>query len=471
MSHNLHFAYSLYEGYENYKERTLKGRRFKHSDIITLIEAIKHNKIFSVDKAGESVQGRDLFLISIGSGKTKVFCWSQMHGDEPTATAAIFDIFNFFLADNHYQEFKDLLLQKVTLYFLPMVNPDGAELFQRRNVHQIDLNRDAVQLQSPESRVLFSVYNKIKPDFCFNLHDQDRTNAVGKTGKPASVSFLAPPFDDDNSLNERRTHAMSLIGEQYNILSQFIPGHIGKYNDEYEQRAFGDTFAGSGSSVILIESGGWRGDREKEFLRKINFVSLLSSFKCIAEESYLVEPVEIYDSIEVNKDLMMDFIIRNVSVNRGGNDYKVDIGINYEEINIGEYHNFYYKAIIKDIGDLSVYSGYEEFDAEGMSLEMGKTYSTVYNSLDEIKSIKVEDLLGEGITNVILNSSAQDYEFSNVIFNIIINGTDRTEKLAIDKNPNFVLKEKDSIKYYIINGFLIDVNSTGRKKGNALVFK
>jgi hypothetical protein len=471
MSHNLQFAHSLYDSYENYLERSLTGRRFKHSDISKLIERVKNNKLFNVNKVGKSVQGRDLFLISIGHGNKKVFCWSQMHGDEPTATAAIFDIFNFFLSENDYEEFKRVLLQNVTLYFIPMLNPDGAEIFQRRNFHQIDINRDAVKLQSPESNVLLSVFNKIKPDFGFNLHDQDRACSVGKNGEPASISFLAPPYDKEKSVNERRAHAMSLISEQYTILSQFIPGHIGRYSDDYEDRAFGDTFSKSGSSIILIESGGWRGDREKELLRKINFISLLTSFKCIAEESYLVETVDTYNSIPLNENLMMDFIIRNVSVNQEGKDYNVDIAINYNEININEYQNYYYLANIEDIGDLSVYTGYEELDATGLSLELGKTFSTAYNSIDEIRNIKDQELLGEGITSVILKSSEIDYEYSDVVFNIVLNGTERVEELAVDKIPNFVLKEKDNIKYYVINGFLIDMNNTGRKRGNALILK
>lgn len=471
MSHNLHFAYSLYDGYENYKENNLTGRRFKHSDIKRLVNNFEKNDLFNVETAGESVEGREIFLISIGNGKKKIFCWSQMHGDEPTATLAVFDIFNFFLAENSYEEFKRILLQNVTLFFIPMLNPDGTELFQRRNLNQIDLNRDAVKLQAPESKILFSVFNKIKPDFGFNLHDQERTYSVGHTGKPSTISFLAPPYDAAKSINEKRANAMSLIGEQFTILSQFIPGHISRYTDDYEPRAFGDRFAGLNSSIVLIESGGWRGDREKDLLRKINFISLLTSFKCIAEESYLVEPIDIYDSILQNENLMMDFIIRNVFVNQEGKDYTVDIAINYEEISINKYRDFYYKAKIEDIGDLSIYTGYEELDANGLTLESGKTFSTVYNSIEKIRDIESRNLLSEGITNVILNSSEFEDEYSDVIFNIVLNDVERTEELAVDKIPNFVLKDKETIKYYIINGFLIDIDNVGRKIGNALIFR
>ena len=96
MAQEKQIAWDLYHSYENFKEKSLINRRFKHADIVPLIERLKNKNIFKVDKAGKSIEGRDIYLVSFGTGKTKVFLWSQMHGDEPTATAALFDMFNFF---------------------------------------------------------------------------------------------------------------------------------------------------------------------------------------------------------------------------------------------------------------------------------------------------------------------------------------------------------------------------------------
>jgi len=49
--------------------------------------------LFAVEKIGESLEGRAIDHVTIGQGRTAVLLWSQMHGDEPTATAALFDIF------------------------------------------------------------------------------------------------------------------------------------------------------------------------------------------------------------------------------------------------------------------------------------------------------------------------------------------------------------------------------------------
>ncbi len=470
MAQDIQFAWSLYHGYENYKDKHLSNRRFKYSNILPLIHQLKNKNIFTVKKAGESAEGRDIYLISVGNGNRKIFCWSQMHGDEPTATAVLFDIFNFFLTENHYADFKHFLFDKTSIYFMPMVNPDGAELFQRRNIFEIDLNRDASQKQSPEAKILYSAFDEIKPDFGFNLHDQDRYYAAGLSGKSAAISFLTPPIDYVKTLNETRTNSMKLISEQYNLLSEFIPGHIAKYQDDYEPRAFGDNFTKSGSNIVLIESGGWRDDREKEFLRKINFISLLTSFKSIAEESYLTEKTETYQSIPNNEKLMMDFIIRNITVRKFHTKYIVDIGINYEEVNIDKNRSFYYKAKIEDIGDLSVYSGYKELNATGLTLLLGKTYETEFNSVDEIKSVVPSSLLQKGITNLKLSNKEIENKYSPALFNIILNNKERKEELKEEAVPNFILCDRGKFKYAIINGFLTEANTIGRKEGNALIF-
>ncbi len=130
-------------------------------------------------------------------------------------------------------------------------------------------------------------FKELKADFGFNLHDQSTRYSVGKTFKPATISFLAPPFDEKRKMNAVRKNAAKLISKLYKTLSVYIPGHIAKYSDEYEPRAFGDLSQKFGTSTILIESGGWKNDPEKQFIRKLNFISLFSSFKSIAEKSYI----------------------------------------------------------------------------------------------------------------------------------------------------------------------------------------
>jgi len=474
MSQNIKFAQDLYHSYENYKESTLTNRRFKHSDILPLIEQLKDKDIFGVYKVGESVEGRDINMVSVGSGSTKIFLWSQMHGDEPTATAAIFDIFNFFSAENDFVDFKNKLFAKTTIYFLPMVNPDGAELFQRRNIFEIDLNRDAVSQQTPEGKLLKEVFDSLKAEFGFNLHDQSREYSAGNTFKTAAISFLAPSPDFNKTLTPVREKSMKLIAEMYKTLSEFIPGHIAKYSDDYEPRAFGDNFTKWGTSTILLETGGWIDDREKQFLRKINFIALLSAFKSIADETYKTEDLNTYSSIPDNEKLMIDLILRNLTVKNGEHDYKIDIGINYEEININGATDFYYKAQIEDLGDLSVFHGYDEIDLNGYAIEPGKTYPTVINSLEELEALNSTELFNKGYTNIVLNFPGYDEEFSNFPFNIFLKDPNLLEeKIKVESVPNFIIRKDGNVKFMVVNGFLRDLEKPGKSTsiGNSLILK
>ena len=45
----------------------------------------------------------------------------------------------------------------------------------------IDMNRDALALQTPEGRLLKQLVFDLKPDFGFNLHDKHRRYSVGQS--------------------------------------------------------------------------------------------------------------------------------------------------------------------------------------------------------------------------------------------------------------------------------------------------
>ena len=463
-------AKRLYYEHEDYLETNLANRRFKHSDIIPLINKLKNNNKFKVIKAGTSTEGRDIFLISLGSGKTKIFLWSQMHGDEATATMAIFDILNFLSSKNGFTELINEFEKKLTIYFMPMLNPDGAEIFQRRNALGIDINRDAASLQSDEAKILMKYLVELKADFGFNLHDQSTRYSVGKTFKPVTISFLAPPCDEKGKMNAVRNDAARLIAKLYKLLSEFIPGHIAKYSDEYEPRAFGDFSQKSGTSTILLESGGWKNDPEKQFIRKLNFIALLSSFKSLAEKSYKVEKISIYDSIPKNKEFLRDVIFRNISVIRNGKKYLIDLSVNLEEVNTRDSKGFYYTSVIEDIGDLSALFGYEDHDFKGLTLEYGKTYTEKSYTDEELLCLDFSQFYKKGFTNVLIKSS-EFREFSKYPINLVKDCTIQIpNEIKTNLPANLIFREKTQVKYAVVNGFLYSIDNFSGEIKNGIVY-
>ena len=372
MSNQIAFGQNLAErlnnNHEKYKENSLKTRLFKHKDIVAIIDKMKKEGNFEIKEVAKSTQKREIFQVKIGHGKTSVLLWSQMHGDEPTATMAMFDLFNFFSQKDEFDELRKNILENCTLYFVPMLNPDGAEVWKRRTALDIDMNRDALRLQTPEGRLLKSLQNNLKPVFGFNLHDQAPRYSVGETGNQTAISFLATAYDHERNVNQVRKQSMQLIVNMNKTLQKFIPNKVGRYSDEHEPRAFGDNIQKWGTSLILIESGGYKNDPKKMYLRKMNFLAILTGLNSIADESYQKEEISNYNLIPENGQAIYDLIIKNVWVQKQGQKVKMDLAINRLEEVDSTFTKFVTKGIIEELGDLSIFHGIEEINAEGMEV-------------------------------------------------------------------------------------------------------
>ncbi|GGD38905.1 M14 family zinc carboxypeptidase [Muriicola marianensis] len=470
---------SLYETYEKYKEPSLDKRRIKHEDIVSLLEQHRDDPGVEIQKVGESIEGRSLNLVSLGNGNTDVFLWSQMHGNEPTATQAIFDILNFFKSSD-FKEEKSEILSNLRLHFLPMLNPDGAEVFKRENRLGIDINRDALRLQSPEGQTLKRVRDSLQADFGFNLHDQSTYYNAERTEKPATISYLAPAYNYEKEINEGRGNAMKVIVFMNRIIQQYAPGQVGRYNDDFEPRAFGDNIQKWGTSTILIESGGYADDREKQEIRKLNYVSILSALYSIATENYKDIGIEQYEQIPENDRKLFDLKLTEVTYELLGKDYILDIGINQLEVDKEGNREFWFSSRIIDQGDLSTYYGYDTFDGKGYTLVPGKLYPEIFESMSSVTEDpgRVRELLKEGYTSARVRNIPADSLYSPVPLHMVTPGYQMPEfKLEAGKNPTFLLEKDGDYKFAIINGFLLDLSEAGPElleqwgRKNAMIYR
>lgn len=465
----------LYETYEAYKEMALDKRRIKHQQLKPLIQRFDANPKFEVQKVGESIEGRDLNLISIGSGKQNIFLWSQMHGNEPTATQAIFDILNFLDAPEFTKE-KQEILSKLKLHFLPMLNPDGAEVYQRRNTLGIDINRDALRLQSPEGRTLKRVRDSLDAKFGFNLHDQSTYYNAELTSKPATISYLATAYNYEKEINEVRSNAMKVIVFMNNIIQNYAPGQVGRYGDDFEPRAFGDNIAKWGTSLILIESGGYANDVEKQEIRKLNYVSILSALYTIALESYLDIPIEEYEKIPRNDRKLFDLKIENVTYELLGKDYILDLGVHRQEVDLEGHEDFYYKSIIVDQGDLSTYYGYETFDATGYKIVPPRKYpETIKVNTSRIWDSE-DNPFGRGYAYFPSEFIPPKTPYlSKKFLGHFVSTSYKLPPFELKPgvNPTFFLEKDGQLTHAIINGFLIDLSKSYNEQnfGNGLIFR
>ncbi len=354
----------IVNNYHKYKEKNLKNRFFTSDELHHILS--KHHLFFDCEIIGNSFQNRPIKLYKIGTGSLKAMFWSQMHGDEPTASAALADLFNFFNADDEFNGFRNELITKFTFYFIPMLNPDGAQKFTRRNAQNIDINRDFLAEQSPEASILKNIREKFLPHFGFNLHDQDTLYQVGETAEPACMAFLSPSIDKSNTINHQREQAMKIIVYMHNVLNKYIPGKIARFKDDFEPRAFGDQFQKAGTCIILIESGGLKKDPEKQEIRKHNFTAMLAALESILSDSYKKQTVNEYFNIPENKKSLFHICIRNVLFIGA---YKADVGLTYRDIfdEITRKVTQYWQ--VAHFGDLSSAFAYEDYDAKNATFE------------------------------------------------------------------------------------------------------
>jgi len=441
------FTEELFNEYSKYEVAGFSNRKIEPDFLQKQIDLItdKAPGLFEIQLLGLSVEDRPIRMVSVGNGDIDVLMWSQMHGNESTATRSIVDLLSF-IAENSKQKSVNSLLQDLRIHFIPMLNPDGASRWTRENAIGIDLNRDALRLIAPESRILKRVRDSLNADYGFNLHDQSKYYNVERLNNEASISFLATAFDYEKSRSVGRDEAMQLISYLYQINQKYIPNHTGRYNDDFEPRAFGDNIQKWGTKLILIETGGFKNDPEKQLGRKLNFVLIGSALEAIQKGIHKAIPVEQYSQIPRNDRNLFDLKIEKVQKWVHDTYYTVDLGYYLEKSNQADENQTDYQVVLEDQGDLSTYTGYENFNAEGLKILFPKVYGGRVKNSDHEKSLLQEGFL------YFKKAPSRKY-LPNTMFKF----NDGVEQEWSLENAYFLINELNQPKYLFLKGQILDL--------------
>ncbi|KFE70418.1 M14 family metallopeptidase [Hyalangium minutum] len=345
----------------------------RHAQVVAWLRRLQQTapELFHIEEVGRSVEERAIHHVRVGTGARHVLLWSQMHGDEPTATTALFEVFEY-LRRYRQEPRVAQLLSVLTVHAVPLLNPDGAERFQRINAQGIDINRDALMLQTPEGRTLKALRDRLQPSLGFNLHNQDWRTAVGKTGKPASISLLAPAFDEARSDNPGRVLAKKVCAVIRDALEPLMPGQLGRYNDAFEPRAFGDNMGRWGTPSVLIETGPWPGRETEGPLLRLNFVALVSALESLANGHAEQARLERYDTIPLNDSKgLLHLIVKGAHVfGEAGPAFVADVGVAVSPAVRKQEGTAQagMAGVIAELGDLRVFGAFETVDAQGLTV-------------------------------------------------------------------------------------------------------
>jgi len=339
----------------------LDRRQFQPEDYWEILLPVleKDPDRFRVTEVGRSIEGRPLRRIDFGHGATTVLLWSQMHGNESTASRALVDIFRH-LAANPDDETVSRIESELAVTVVPVLNPDGAARFVRHNAIGVDINRDAKRLATPEGRALKAVRDDIDAEWGFNLHDQNVRTRLGSSGRDVRIALLAPPpgAGQTSPANQAARRMCSFLAD---ALAPIVGDQVARYDESFNPRAFGDLMTSWGTAVVLIESGGELGDPDKERLRTANFVGILAALDAVATGRWQRSAPQRYLQLPLNSPWIYDLLVRGASIVLPGRDpVRADFAVNYDDTLAAS------GGTIVEVGDLEAVSALEEIDASGL---------------------------------------------------------------------------------------------------------
>ncbi len=117
---------------------------YTYTDLIADTEYFcTHFPEFPVFSIGKSLSGRDILAFKLGCGARRLFLSGAYHGTEHLTAKVLID----FAGDVARGNVSDTLLDDISLYIVPMVNPDGNEIaaggvYWQANARGVDINHN-----------------------------------------------------------------------------------------------------------------------------------------------------------------------------------------------------------------------------------------------------------------------------------------------------------------------------------------
>ncbi|MCM3569008.1 M14 family zinc carboxypeptidase [Neobacillus mesonae] len=270
-----------------------------------------------LEKIGESVKGRDLFLVKyIKNPKNPTILFvTQQHGNEALNTEGALQ----FIKEMGSGKMKGIL-DGVNILIVPRLNPDGAAgdvnfslddyvgdgdyHLTRYNANHVDLNRDHVDRTQPETQALHNnVLGKYPIDYMIDLHHQGAQSE--RDGELVSGSILYPT--NANVAPDVLQKSKQLGAVIFDTIESKGWGHLGKYiGGDAPTISRNGLALEYGISTVLFEVRGMAdhyyepyalGQKGNGYLIKQAEITMEATSKAISDGSILKKDVSFWDTL------------------------------------------------------------------------------------------------------------------------------------------------------------------------------
>jgi hypothetical protein len=245
----------------------------RYADVIAFLDSLKaRGAPYAFGSIGKTVEGREIPYVIASrplvrtpaqarrSGKPIVYVQANIHAGEVEGKEALMALLRDLAFATHPN-----VLDSIVLIAVPIYNADGNERLgpqarqrseqngpelvgQRPNAQGLDLNRDYVKAEAPETRASLAMFNAWEPDVFVDLHTTDGSfHGYALTYSP-SLNPAAPLGD----------YTRALLGELRNRV---------RARDGYETFDYGnfsDTF-GNEVSTDTVHTGWYTYDHRPRF--------------------------------------------------------------------------------------------------------------------------------------------------------------------------------------------------------------
>lgn len=280
-------------------ERTSYTETSTYADVIAFIDSLKRDHVpFVRQELGKTTEGRVLPLLILSRPRVStpaearalhrpiVYVQANIHAGEVEGKEALLAL----VRDLAWGP-KNNVLDSIVLIAIPIYNADGNEVFkpqsvnrteqngpesvgQRPNAKMLDLNRDYMKAEAPETRASLAAFEKWNPDVFVDLHTTDGSfHGYALTYAPSlnPAAREAGAYTMDSLLPELRRRMQTRDG--------FAVFDYGNFDAGYEERDITDS----------VKQGWYSYDHRPRF--GTNYFGLRQRIS-ILSEAYSHDPLE-----------------------------------------------------------------------------------------------------------------------------------------------------------------------------------